>query len=90
MTTTDDNDSALSTPFASTQTVQKIKVQPHVVSAQDMAVQEKGIYRNYNEVVDSVRDGTFDVGRTSVWHKGRLFFLCTKEKPKYGDGRRKH
>ena len=55
-----------------------------------MAVQEKGIYRNYNEVVDSVRDGTFDVGRTSVWHKGRLFFLCTKEKPKYGDGRRKH
>ncbi len=49
------------------------------ISARDMAVDKKGIYRNYNEVVEAVKDGTFDVGRTTAWYKGRLYFLCTKK-----------
>ena len=87
MMSTDEKGSELSPSFASTQTVEKVRVESHSISAQDMAVDKKGIYRNYNEVVDAVRDGTFDVGRNSVWHQGRLYFLCTKENPKYGDGR---
>jgi len=88
MMSTDEKGSELSPSFASTQIVEKMRVEGHSVSAQDMAVDKKGIYRNYNEVVDAVREGTFDVGRTSVWHKGKLFFLCLKENPSSTNGRR--
>lgn len=66
------------------QTVTTSYYTPHQIDAQDMAVDTKNIYRNYNEVVDAVRDGSFAPGRTTCWKNGRLYFLCTK------DGRGNH
>ena len=62
-----------------TQTVTKSYMVPHQISARDMAVDTKNIYRNYNEVVDAVRDGSFQVGRTTCFKNGRLYFLCVKK-----------
>ena len=62
------------------QTVTKSYVPPHKISARDMSIDEKGIYRDYREVAEAVKEGSFEVGKTSVWHKGRLYFLCLKEK----------
>jgi hypothetical protein len=40
---------------------------------------KKKIYRDYNEVGQAIKEGSFDVGRTTVWHRGKLYFLCKKE-----------
>ena len=61
------------------QTVTKSYVVPHQISAQDMCTDTKNIYRNYNEVVYAVKDKTFNVGKTTCWKNGRLYFLCTRK-----------
>jgi hypothetical protein len=44
-----------------------------------MCTDTKNIYRNYNEVVYAVKDKTFNVGKTTCWKNGRLYFLCTRK-----------
>ena len=74
---TGDDEKSSPTPASSaTQTVTKSYVKSHRLPCREVPIDKPNIYRNAQEVNEAVRNGNFEHRKTTMWFKGRLYFLC--------------
>ena len=73
------DDEKNSTDFKPTQTLTKSYVKAHKLETREVPLDKQDIYRDHDELNAAIAKGTFEHRKTTLWHNGRLYFLCEKE-----------